>query len=550
MKTIIVGGVAGGMSCATRLRRLDETRNIIVIEKGNYVSFANCGLPYYIGEEIKQRNQLLVKTPQQLNARFVLDIRTNQEVVAIHPENKTITIKTDSKTYDESYDELVLSPGAKPFVPPVNGIQDARNLYHVRSIPDVDKIIEQLQTQAITSITILGAGFIGLEMAENLHKRGYKIHIVDMMDHVLANADSEMASFLHQELIKQGVSIHLNKQLIALKEQGKQLVFSDNSILTSDVIISSIGVQADTNFLKNSGIALNTKGSILIDENYETNKKDIYAIGDAASANHFLTKKPTMIALASPANRQGRQVADVIMKLRKKANKGNLGTAIVRVFDLTFAYTGLNEMQLRLSNTPYAVVHIQSKDHAGYYPNSSNIDLKLLFDRFSGLIYGAQAVGKKGVDKRIDVIATAIKAHLNVYDLQELELSYAPPFGLAKDPVNMVGYAASNIIDGISNNVQWYNLDETKIQEVQLLDVREPSEWKNGVIKGATCIPLDTLRENLDTLDKKKETIVYCHSGLRSYLAERILQQNGFIVKNLDGAFHIYAMMYPENIVR
>lgn len=550
MKTIIVGGVAGGMSSATRLRRLDEDREIIIIEKGPYVSFANCGLPYYVGEEIKQREALVVQTPEQLQDRFALDVRVNAEVIKVDAHNKRVTIKTDEKTYEESYDELILSPGAKPILPFIDGLQEANNVFSVRNIPDIDRIMDSLHNQNIENVTILGAGFIGLEMAENLQKRGLKVNLVDMLDHVLANADIEMATFLHKELMKHNVNLLLNKKVVAFKQKGKQIIFSDDTTLDTDMIIASIGIQADTHFLAGSNIETNERGSIIVDKNYQTSQKDIYAVGDAIVTPHFLSKKNVMIALASCANRQGRQVADVIVNKRQNANKGNLGTAIVRVFDQVFAYTGLNEKQLKNEGYDYACVHIQAKDHAGYYPNSSMIELKLLFDKNTGQIYGAQAVGEKGVDKRIDVLATAIKAKMSVFDLQELELTYAPPFGSAKDPVNMAGYAASNIVEGISTNIQWYDLANLQDENTQLLDVREHLEQQLGTIPKAIHIPLNTLRGQLHRLDPNKEVIVYCHSGLRSYIAERILKQNHFKVKNLDGAYHLYAMMYPEKIVR
>ena len=550
MKTIIIGGVAGGMSAATRLRRLDENREIIILEKGAYVSFANCGLPYYVGNEIVNREDLIVQTPKQLQDRFNLDVRVNSEVVSIDPNYKTVQIKQGEQTYEEIFDDLIISVGAKPFVPPILGIQEASNVYTVRNIPDIDAIMNALASNNIKHVSVLGAGFIGLEMAENLRKRHVEVTIVDVLPHVLANADIEMATFLHEELKKNSIQLLLGKKVVELKQHGAQIVFDDGSLLNTDMIIAAAGIQADTHFLKESGIALNERGSILIDEQYQTNFKDIYAVGDATITKHSITKEPVAIALASPANRQGRQVADVIVRQRKQANKGNLGTAIVRVFNQTFAYTGLNEKQLKNANLPYACVHIQAKDHAGYYPNSTLIELKLLFNKIDGILYGAQAVGEKGVDKRIDILATAIKANLTVFDLQELEFTYAPPFGSAKDPVNMVGYAASNIVEKLSDSIQWSTLHEQLDKDIQLIDVREPNEYAHGTIKTAITIPLHELRDKLSTLDKTKETVIYCHSGLRSYLAERILKQNGFQVKNLDGAYHLYAMMHPEDIVR
>lgn len=550
MKTIIVGGVAGGMSAATRLRRLDENREIIVLEKSEYVSFANCGLPYYVGQEIVERSELIVQSPEQLKARFQLDVRVRNEVIAINTDKKEVMVLHDGKTYVEAYDELILSPGAKPIVPRISGVDENTKLYTVRNIPDIDKIMQRLD-DSIRSVVVLGAGFIGLEMAENLHKRGLDVTIVDRLPHVLSSVDIEMATFLHKEIERNGIHLLLEKQVNEIHKDGKQLVLSDGGVIDTDMIVFSIGVQADTGFASAAGIATTDRGNIIIDENYETNIKDIYAVGDATVSKHWITKQPVMIALASPANRQGRQVADVIVNHKRNVNKGNLGTAIVRICDQVLAFTGLNERQLKEVGYNYAVLHTQSKDHAGYYPGSTNMDLKLLFHKETGQIYGAQAVGAKGIDKRIDVLATAIKGNLTIFDLPELELSYAPPFGSAKDAVNMLGYAAMNIVEGFSQNIQWYEVQEACARGAVLLDVREPGEQDRGIIKGAIKIPLHTLRNHLNELDTNKEMIVYCHSGLRSYLAERILKQHGFDkVKNLDGAYHLYAMMYPDTIVR
>lgn len=550
VKTIIVGGVAGGMSAATRLRRLDEQREIIVFEKGEYVSFANCGLPYYVGGEIQERDDLLLQTPAQLKARFRLDVRVKSEVVAIDPKQKKITVCANGETYDERYDDLILAPGAKPIVPAIAGLENPNDIYTIRNVMDIDKVQDAINLGNIRHATVVGAGFIGLEMVENLRKRGIEVTLIDRLSQVLAAVDVEMATFLNDELKHHKVDVRLNQEVVKIEHQGTSITLSDGSVIATDMIILAIGVRPDTAIMAAADIQCSAQGGILVDENYETNKQHIYAVGDAVVSKHWISAKPVMVALASPANRQGRQVADVIAFGKSGLNKGNLGTAIVRFFDKTLAFTGLSEKQLQALDYHYQCIHIQSKDHAGYYPGSTMIELKLLFDKHTGQLYGAQAVGEAGVDKRIDVLATAIKAKLKVQDLPELELSYAPPFGSAKDPVNMIGYAAMNLIDGLSDNVQWYEVVDFLAKGATLLDVREAEEYERGHIKTATWIPLNDLRDRIAELDNSGLIIVYCHSGLRSYIAERLLKQYGFQVKNLDGAYHLYAMMYPENIVK
>ncbi|MEI4393676.1 FAD-dependent oxidoreductase [Streptococcus anginosus] len=547
MKIIIVGGVAGGMSAATRLRRLKEDAEIIIFEKGPFVSFANCGLPYYVSGEIAEREDLLVQTPESLKARFRLDVRPFHEVTAISPDQHIVTVRHDGKEFTESYDKLILSPGAKPFVPPIEGLETAENTYTLRNVPDLDKIMLALEKQPKEAV-VIGAGFIGLEMAENLRRRGLKVTIVEKAPHVLPPLDEEMAAFVQAELLKNGIQVITSQSATRFEDKGKVIVLENGQKIVSDVTILSVGVQPENALAQAAGIELGLRGGILVNERYETSQPDIYAVGDAIVVKQEITGEDALISLASPANRQGRQVADVIAGVARK-NKGSIGTAIVRAFDMTAASTGLSERILRMNGLPYQVIHVSGKDHAGYYPGATDVTLKLLFEPTSGKIYGAQGVGKKGVDKRIDILATAIKGNLTIFDLPELEFTYAPPFGSAKDPVNMLGYAALNLVEGLSDNIQWYELENELAAGKKFLDVRTASELQQGRLKVDTVhIPLNELRERLGELDKSQDYIVSCHSGLRSYIAERILKQAGFSVKNLDGAFALYKMVKPEGV--
>ena len=547
MKIIIVGGVAGGMSAATRLRRLMEDAEITIFEKGPFVSFANCGLPYYVSGEIANRDSLLVQTPESLRARFNLDVRPFHEVISISPADHTVTVRYDGQEFTESYDKLILSPGAKPFVPTIEGLAEAKNAYTLRNVPDLDEIMAALDNHPKEAV-VIGAGFIGLEMAENLAKRGLQVTIVEKAPHVLPPLDQEMAAFVQAELLANGVRVITSQSATRFEDQGKVIVLENGQKITSDLTILSVGVEPENGLAKAAGIELGLRGGILVDEHYETSQKDIFAIGDAIVVKQEITGQDALISLASPANRQGRQVADVIAGLGR-TNKGSIGTAIVRAFDMTAASTGLSERILRMNQLPYKVLHVSGKDHAGYYPGATDMTLKLLFDPTTGKIYGAQGVGKKGVDKRIDILATAIKGNLTVFDLPELEFTYAPPFGSAKDPVNMLGYAALNLIEGLSDNIQWYQLEDELAAGKKFLDVRTSGEFQSGRLKVDTIhIPLNELRERLDELDKNQAYIVSCHSGLRSYIAERILKQAGFTVQNLDGAYSLYKMANPEGV--
>ncbi|AXG37357.1 CoA-disulfide reductase [Enterococcus gilvus] len=547
MKIIIVGGVAGGMSAATRLRRLMEDAEILVLEKGPFVSFANCGLPYYVSGEIADREALLVQTPESLSARFNLDVRPFHEVTAIFPEKKTVTIKNEQGTFEETYDKLILSPGAKPLIPEMAGVTEATNVYSLRNVPDLDQIMAALAKKPATA-TVIGAGFIGLEMAENLSSRGIKVTVVEKAPHVLPPLDEEMAAFVQNELIRNDVRVITGESAQSFTEQGQKIVLTNGEVLQSDMTILSIGVRPESSLAKDAGIKTGLGGGIMVDETYQTSVSDIYAVGDAIVVKQQISEEDALIALASPANRQGRQVADVIAGL-KRSNRGSIGTAIVRVFDLAAASTGLSERTVKQSGLDYQVVHVSGKDHASYYPGASELTLKLVFEPKTGKLYGAQGVGGKGIDKRIDILATAIKGGLTIFDLPELEFTYAPPFGSAKDPVNMLGYAAINLSEGISDSIQWSQLKEAQEKGYQLLDVRNPEELANGRFPDALSIPLNQLRDRVSELDPTKAYIVSCHSGLRSYVAERLLKQKGFKVKNLDGAFALYKTVRPEELL-
>lgn len=548
MKVIVIGGVAGGMSAATRLRRLMEDAEIIVFEKGPFVSFANCGLPYHISGEIAEHDSLLLQTPESLRNRFNLDVRPYHEVVNINPDLQTVTVQTPNGEIMESYDKLILSPGAKPVIPPLKGIAEAENLFTLRNVPDLDKIMAKLEQINSGKAVVIGAGFIGLEMAENLALKGLTVTLVEQAPHVLPTFDLEMARYIETELSEKGVHVITGQSVTAFHDKGQILELSNGQTLASDITILSVGVAPDSELASQAGIKLGLRGGILVDQNYQTSQKHIYAVGDAIIVKQEITGQDALISLASPANRQGRQVADVITGLPRK-NRGSIGTAIVKVFDLAAASTGLSERAVQALGYKHAVVHTTGKDHASYYPGATEIVLKLIFSPTDGKIFGAQAVGKKGIDKRIDVLATAIKAGLTIFDLPELELTYAPPFGSAKDPVNMIGYAAMNIAEGISQNIQWHQLEEELAAGKILLDVRNPAELQSGQFMDFLHIPLDQLRDRIDELDPAKEYIVSCHSGLRSYIAERLLKEMGFTVKNLDGAYSLYKMALPEKIV-
>ncbi|MEH6890920.1 CoA-disulfide reductase [Bacillus sp. JJ864] len=549
-KIVVVGGVAGGASVAARLRRLSEDDEIIMFERGEYISFANCGLPYYIGGVIQERQKLLVQTVEKMSKRFNLDIRIVSEVIKINKEEKTIVVKNvvTNETYEESYDVLILSTGSKPMVPPIPGIEAAKALFTLRNVPDTDRIKGYIDENKPRHATVIGGGFIGVEMAENLRERGLDVTLVEMSNQVMPPIDYEMAAYVHEHMTKHGVQLILEDGVEAFEEEGTVIRLKSGTKIHTDMIILSIGVQPESSLVKEAGLELGVRNTIKVNETLQTSDPSIYAIGDAIEVKDFVTETETMIPLAWPANRQGRLLADIIHGHADSIYKGTMGTSIAKVFELTAASTGVNEKVLQRLEIPYEVVHVQANSHAGYYPNAYPILLKLIFNKETGEIYGAQAVGRDGVDKRIDVIATAMKAKLKVMDLPDLELSYAPPYSSAKDPVNMVGYAASNIIEGLVDTVQWHEIDEIVEKGGYLIDVREPNELKQGIIKGSVNIPLDELRERLHELPTNQEIYITCQLGMRGYVAARILKENGYEVKNVDGGFKLYATVLPNRV--
>lgn len=543
-KVLIVGGVAGGASTAARLRRLDETIEIIMFERGEYISFANCGLPYYIGGTIKERDALLVQTPEAMSARFNIDIRTNNEVIDINKSDKKITVfdkKKDIK-YEESYDTLVLSPGSTPIKPPIPGI-DASNIFSLWNIPDTDRIKNYVTKHDIKRATVVGGGFIGIEMVENLHDLGVEVNLVEMADQVMAPLDYEMAQLVHNHLSTQGVHLYLKNGVKSFDyNKGVTTVnLQDGTELPSDMVILSIGISPNGELAKAASLELNSRGGIVVDEMLRTSDHDIYALGDVIEVKDYVSGGQTMIPLAGPANKQGRIVANNIVG-KASVYEGSQGTSVAKIFDLTVATTGLNEKQLERSGLAYGkdyfLTVVQPKSHAGYYPGAFPMTLKVIFDK-EGKVLGAQNVGLDGVEKRIDVIASVMRFGATVYDLQRLELAYAPPYSSAKDPVNMAGFAAENILNGEQPVVLWREVQNLKEDQV-LLDVREQIEVDLGAIDGAVHIPVDDLRDRLDELDKEKTYIIYCAVGVRGYIATRILKQAGFNALNMVGGYNLY----------
>lgn len=548
MKVVIIGGVAGGMSAATRLRRLDEHAEIVVFEKGPYVSFANCGLPYYISGEISDQSQLVVQTPEKLRQRFNLDVRPNHEVLQILPAEHEVVVRHAGQQVHESYDKLILSPGAEPIMPDLPGVAAADNIYGLRNIPDLNRIMAGIQTKAVRRVLVVGGGFIGLEVAENLKLSGLAVTVVEQAPHVLPPLDTEMAAFVRAELKRNGVDVITGQALASLASNGQTAILTDGTRLQTDLTIMAVGVRPASQLAQAAGLKLGLHAGIVVDEHYQTSDPDIYAVGDAIVVKQQLTGQPALIPLASPANRQGRQVADNLAGLQHP-NRGSLGTAIVRVFQLAAAATGFSEFQANQLGLPYRVVHVRGGSHAGYFPGGTPMTLKLVFNPDSGQIYGAQGVGEQGVDKRIDILATAIKGGLTIADLPELELTYAPPFGSAKDPVNMLGYAAMNLAEGLSKSIQWHELPAALAAGRQLLDVRDPDELTAGRFENSVNIPLNQLRDRLAELDVNQPYVVSCFSGQRSYIAERLLRQHGFNVVNLDGAFALYRAVRPQDLI-
>lgn len=535
-RVLIVGGVAGGASTAARLRRLDESLEIVMFEKGEYVSFANCGLPYHIGGVIPNRESLLVQTPEKLKARFNIDVRVNSEVIKVDSLEKKVVVKErDGNEYEESFDYLVLAPGAKPLLPPIKGI-DSKKILTLRNMNDMDKIKKEIEENKVKRSVVIGGGYVGVETAENLQHLGIETTLVEAAPNILAPFDGEMANILEYELVMKGINLMTSEKVVEFQEIGESVVvvLESGKKIETDMVILSIGVAPDTKFLEDSGITLGNRGHILVNDSLETNIPEIYALGDAILVENYITREESAIPLAGPANRQGRIVAGNIAGREEKYN-GSLGTAIIKVFDLTGASTGLNERAIKKLNTSYEKIYLHPNDHAGYYPGATPISIKVIYSKESLEILGAQAVGTNGVDKFIDVIATTIKFGGKIDDLAELELAYAPPFSSAKSPANMAGFIGKNIEEGLVEQIFVDDLEKYDPNTQIILDVRDAVELVVGEFKNSINIPLGELRKRVAELPKDKEILTYCAVGLRGYLAARFLSQNGYRVKNIAG---------------
>lgn len=551
MKVVIVGGVAGGATAAARIRRLDENADITVFEKSGYISYANCGLPYYIGGEISDREELTLQTPESFNARFRVDVKVRHEVVAINPDRKTVTVRNLSggEVFEEKYDKLVLSMGAKPIRPNLPGIDDER-IFTVRNVEDTFRIKDYIDATKPERAVVIGGGFIGIEMAENLRRLGTEVTLVEAAPQLMAPFDGDMAAFIHAEVRAAGVKLVLGGMVDGFESNGKSLGvrLKDGDIISCDMAVLAIGVAPDTALAKDAGFELGIKGSIVVNERMETSVPDVYAVGDAVQIKNFVTGKPALISLAGPANKQARIAADNICGKDSRYN-GAQGSSVIKVFRLTAAATGINERTAKSEGIDADKVILSPMNHAGYYPGGKIMTMKVVFEKGTYRLLGAQIVGFDGVDKRIDVLATAIRAGMKVTDLTELDLAYAPPYSSAKDPVNMAGFMAENIRDGLVG--QWYYDDEPTLPRdgsVTLLDVRTAEEFATGNINGFVNIPVDELRERAGELDKDKPVYVICQSGLRSYIAARILAGRGFEVYNFAGGYRFYAAVVRDKL--
>ena len=546
MKVLIVGGVAGGASAAARLRRLNEDARIILFERGEYISFANCGLPYYIGGEIKEKSALTLQTPQSFRGRFNVDVRIRSEVIRIDRESKTVTVSESQtgRVYTESYDKLILSMGAEPVRPPVEGINSDR-VFTLRNIPDTYKIKEYIEVHKPRSAVVVGAGYIGIEMAENLQRAGLDVTVVEKADKVIGPLDYDMACEVQAHIRSKGVRLYLNEGVTGIHRRDNGLeVRLDTRSVQADMLIMAVGVKPETGIAVSAGLQVNERKFILTDRRMLTSDQDIYAVGDAVAVEDFITGDIVSIPLAGPANKQGRIAADNICGLAGEY-KGTQGSAILKVFDMTVATTGINERTAAAKGIPYEKSFTYSACHASYYPGAVNMSVKTVFDRNTGKILGAQVVGYEGADKRCDVLATAIRAGMTAGDLAELELCYAPPYSSAKDPVNMAGFVIQNILSGLDKIFHWHDIEKLpKDGSVILLDTRTPMEYMNGHIDGFINIPLDSLRSRLNELDKSKKVYVTCQIGLRGYVACRILAQNGFDCFNLSGGYRLYRSIF------
>lgn len=548
-KVIIVGGVAGGASAAARLRRLDENAEIVMFEKGEFISFANCGLPYYVSGEIKEQSALTLQTPKSFNARFNVDVRILSEVIAINPDVKKVTVKkvVDGTTYEESYDELVLSMGADPIRPNIKGIE-SNKVFTIRNIPDTLRLKEYVDYKKPQRAVVVGGGFIGLEIAENIKAVGVDVTIVEMSNQVIAPIDYDMAAEVHCHLRSKGVKLMLNSALEEIEEKDNALeVTISGRKVETDMVVMAIGVKPESKMAIEAGIEVNSRGAIKVDSHMRTNIKNIYAIGDVIEITNFITKEKSYVPLAGPANKQGRIVADNICGLGT-VYTGTQGSSVMKVFDITVASTGLNEKEAKRQGLDYGKVYTYSANHATYYPGASMMSIKTIYEKKTGKILGAQIVGRDGVDKRCDVYAVAIRANMTAYDLTNLELCYAPPYGSAKDPVNMAGYVIENTLTGKVEHICWEDLEAAKADENGiLLDVRTEAEVANaGIIDGFINIPVDNLRARISELDKSKTIYITCQIGLRGYIAARILSQLGYKCKNFSGGYRFYKILEAD----
>ncbi len=543
MKYIIIGGVAGGATAAARIRRIDEHAEIVLFEKGEHISYANCGLPYYIGGTIADRDKLFVQTPEAFGRRFNIKVKTLSEVTKINPSAKTVTVKTAiGKEYTESYDKLLLSPGASPVRPPLPGI-DSEGIFTLRNVADTDAIKNYMQAHKPGTAVIIGAGFIGLEMAENLHDAGIAVSVVEMADQVMAPIDYSMASFVHEHLAQKGVSLYLGKAVEAFEQTDGAInvKFKSGEVLKTDLVILSIGVRPNTMLASDAGLELGDMKGIKVNDYLQTSDENIYAVGDAIEFRHPITGMPWLNYLAGPANRQARIVADNMVFGNSSTYEGAIGTSVAKIFDLTVAATGLPAKRLRQFGIDYLSATIHPNSHAGYYPGALPMTIKVTFSPADGKLLGAQIVGYDGVDKRIDEFALVIKRGGTVYDLQAIEQAYAPPYSSAKDPVAVAGYVAGNILSGKMKPLYWRELRDADLSKVTLIDVRTPDEFSLGALKGAINIPLDDMRERINEIPADKPVFLYCGVGLRGYLASNILRQNGFDdVRNLVGGIKLY----------
>jgi NADPH-dependent 2,4-dienoyl-CoA reductase/sulfur reductase-like enzyme/rhodanese-related sulfurtransferase/TusA-related sulfurtransferase len=543
-KYLIVGGVAGGMSAAARLRRLDETAELIVLERGGHVSYANCGLPYYIGDAITDRSKLLLQTPDSFKKRFNVEVRILHEAIAVHPDKRVVRVRDlqTGREYDETYEKLLLSPGGSPIKPKVPG-SDHSAIHTLWTIPDTDTIRALIDKGDVTTALVVGAGFIGLEMAENLHARGLRVVVVEAARQAMNVIDYELAALVHRELRNKGVELYLDDAVSAFEEDtdtGVVARLKSGTMVAADLVLLSIGVAPNTHFLEGSGIELGPRGHIVVDDYLRTSKEHIYAAGDAIEVVNPFSGKKTAVPLAGPANKQGRIAADNMHGAVRRTYDGTMGTAIAKVFDLDVGVTGATEKFCRTENIPHDSVIVHPNDHAGYYPGATMLCLKLIFSPTDRRVLGAQAIGYGGVDKRIDVIATAIKGKMTVDDLCEIEHAYAPPYSSAKDPVNMAGFAAQNFLEGLVRSITWDELPAA-VPQAFLVDVRTPEEYATGTIGDAVNIPVDSLRERLGELPKNKPLIIFCRVGLRGYIATRILSANGFNnCSNLSGGYETW----------